>query len=388
MNLKNRSRLHFIWLIPLLVFASYAAAEDDGTIAWIEGRYFDVIGTDHRSVSFTSVLGETIAELCQRHLKVGSHDFPKRILATLYPRERSGFEKSYEIQVSARGQVNLNFRWDESLSFETMCFAFTEAYLSSYARFNYGVGADEQLRFWVFSALSSRNYLSLRPAQKTSFIRIARESEMPAIQSLFSKPLTEVADQETGRYHGYWVLQALRESALTHSQIAELLELSIAGASITNLVMEKLMLVDEEDPDSLLEEWWQGWLSNYLSQGHEFCDSLTTSSQWIEEMINFDAYQASKGTVEDLMELWDYRKEETLRSTLSARCEIIRLRMEQVNPAYFNAALSLGALYETVLEAENKHKFIRAVLFFLNDWEDTRRLQSRAEELIADCEGQ
>lgn len=103
-------------------------------------------------------------------------------------------------------------------------------------------------------------------------------------------------------------------------------------------------------------------------------------------MENFDAYLASGGHLNDLMELWTYRHDEALRSILSARCEIIRLRIERVNPAYFNTALSMGALYETVLEAENKHEFVSAVVTYLNDWEDTKRLHARVDELLSACD--
>ncbi len=385
MNLRHWSRPCFTGLTLLCLFSLFAVAEEDEKIAWIEGRFFDVIGTDHRSVSFASVLGENIAELCQRRLKVGSHEFPTRILVTLYTKERSDLRKKHQIQVSSRGQIGLNFRWDESLSFENVCFAFTEAYMMHYARFNYGVGADERLRFWPLSALSSRNYISLRPAQKTNLIRMARASEIPEIESLFSASLTDVTDKGLDLHQGYWVFQALRESGLKKSQLAELLELAIAGVDIADQVSEMLLSADKENQSVLLEEWWQSWLGGYLSQKHEFYDTLSTSSLWIEEMTNFDAYRANGGTLKDLMELWTYRRDEALRLILNARCEIIRLRIEQVNPAYFNATLSLGALYETILEAENKHEFISSVLFFLNDWEDTKRLHSRVDKLTAEC---
>lgn len=385
MKLNRRSLSCFFWLVLLHLSSLCAVAEENQEIAWLEGRFFDVVGTDNRSVSFANVLGEHIAEICQRYLKVGSHNFPSRMLVTLYPEERLNFEENYRIQISPRGQVSLSFRWDESLSFEDICLAFTKSYLTQYARFNYGVGAEERIRFWVLSNLFTRSYLSLRPAQLTNLIRKARESEIPTIQSLLSLSLSEATTKELNLNQGYWLSQVLRDFGLTNSQLSELLDWAIAGVDVTYLIVEWTMAENEENPVTLLEELWQSQAQNYLTQEYEFCDTLEISRLWIAEMNNFDAYRANGGKVDNLMELWDYRNDEILRSVLSARCEIIRLRLRQVNPAYFNTARSLGALYETILESENKHEFISAMLFFLNDWEDAKRLDSRVAELTAEC---
>jgi hypothetical protein len=388
MKLRHRGSPFCIGLFLLYLISLCSVAGEDEKIAWIEGRFFDIIGTDNRSVSFANVLGEHVAETCHRYLKAGSHDFPRQILVTLRPQERVGSEESYRIHVSPRGQVGLDFFWDESLSFETTCRAFAEAYLMYYARFNYGVGADERIRFWAVSTIALRSYLSLRPAQKTNYIREIRRAEMLEIETLLSLYLPEVAEEKLDMNQGYWVFQILRDNGLTNSQLVALLDRAIAGVNVEAQIAEALFSESKRDGQSgaRLEAWWQSQVTNYLAQEHEFCDSLEISQSWIREMAEFDAYHASSGKLKNLMELWTCRYDEDLRSVLSARCEIIRLRMEQVNPAYFNAALSLGALYETVLEAEHKHQFIRAITVYLNDWEDTKRLHGRVDEIISMCD--
>ena len=369
----------------LLFFTS--SASGDEKLAWLEGRFFDVIGTDNRSVSFVNTLSEHIAKTCRYYLKAGSHDFPRKILVTLRPEERVEFEDSYRIWISSRGQVNLDFCWDESLSFEATSRALAEAYLRHYARFNYGVKADEHIRFWACSALVSQSYLSLRPAQKTNYILEARQSEVLEIETLLSLYWPEAIEKKLNLNQGYWVLQILRESGLTNAELTALLERAIAGENVEARIV-KMRFSENEEEQSIAHfvEWWQSQLSSYLAQEHEFCDTLATSRSWVQEMANFDVYSASTGKLKDLMKLWDCRRDEDLRLVLSARCEIIRLRLDQVNPAYFNAALSLGALYETVLESESKHEFVRALTVYLNDWEDTKRLHDRVDELISACD--
>ena len=374
--------------LALLQFATVLAiAEyDSESISWIEGRLFDTIGTDHRSVSFMDALGEHVAEVCNRYLKVGSHEFPKRIVVTLRPQQHVAFDGDYQIRISPGGQVSLDFRWDESLSFETVCLAFTEAYILNYARFNYGIDAVDKLRSWALLALASRSYLSLRPAQRITYINQARSSQIVDASTLFSQYWKGRSNQEWGVVQGYLMLQALRESTLTDGKTAALIEMAVAGLDVTERVAEACVPKSSHQPAVDLENWWQSQTNLYLASEHEFCESMDKSKLWLEAMSDFEQYRApSGGRLEDLTELWDYRNDEAISSMLSARCEIIRLRIEQVNPAYFNVAVALGALYETVLEAENKHRFISAFAIYLNEWGDARQLHSRVSRLV-DCD--
>lgn len=381
-----RSAFVRLSLLFLLLRSTITVLGETEDIVWIEGERFDIIGTDYRSASFANALGKSVAEMCRRYLKAGSHDFQGRILVTLLPEENINFKGYYQIQTNRRGQVSLNIRWNDSLSFETTCRAYTEAYLQHYARFNYGVNADKRIQHWVVSTLVSRIYLSLRPAQRAKFIRVSKQSEVSDIRSLLSMPLSEVDEEGLDPYQGYWLFQILRERGLTLAQLTLLLDRAIAGIDVTNELAEFVVPADEEKSENFLERWWQNQYADYLAQEREFCDSLTTSRSWIEAMGNFGVYRASGGELKDLMELWTFRHNEALRSILIARCAIIRLRMERVNPAYFNSALSIGAFYETVLEAEEKHEFISALIRYLNDWEDAKRLHDRADEILSTCD--
>ena len=377
-------RFH-VGLVLLYLLSSHLFAEDGGAITWIEGRVFELIGTDNRSVSYTNVLGDHVAEKCRDYLKAGSHDFRKKILVILNPEESAQFEESYRIQIDPRGQVILDLCWGESLSFETMCCALAESYLLQYARFNYGVGAEKSIRFWAASALIMQNYLSLRPAQKSNCIRIARQSEVPEIKALLSSYLTKEPGKKLNMDQGYWLLQILRDSGLVKAQMIELLDRAVAGENVEARIVEILSSMDKM-PGIDLEDWWQIQMKSYLAQEHEFCDSLAMSRLWIQEMADFKVYYASHGKLENLMSLWTYRDDENVRSVLDARLEIISLRIGQSNPAYLNVALSLGALYETVLEAEHRHKFIGAVTDYLTNWEDAKRLHDRIDEVISTCD--
>ena len=65
-----------------------------------------------------------------------------------------------------------------------------------------------------------------------------------------------------------------------------------------------------------------------------------------------------------------------MREFIEARYEILLLRIVSVNPAYFNAARSLGALFETYLSEESKrHRYMHGMATFLGDFEDAKDLE-------------
>lgn len=352
------------------------------TLDFVEGRYFEVVGTDNRSVSFVDTLGESVVELCASYLRVGSHEFPQRIFVALRPEEHVEFDGAYQISTGARGQVSLDFRWHGSLNLETVCRALTEAYIVRYANFNYGPGASERIRYWAMSALSSQSYLSLRPAQQGQYIQETRQAELFKVSSLLSLEWGIGREGELSPRQGYWVLYALRQCGLLRSDIGVLLDRAVAGRDVSVALKEAIQSPDADQQTSTLDSCWQRLMVEYLSQDTEHYESLNGSRVWIAELANFDLYRASGGELNNLMGLWTQRDNQALRAILTARREIIALRLERVNPAYFNSAQSLGALYEIVLNSNRRFEFIRAVTTYLGDWEDTKRLHDMTDELL------
>ena len=77
-----------------------------------------------------------------------------------------------------------------------------------------------------------------------------------------------------------------------------------------------------------------------------------------------------------------------MRSLIEARYEILKIRIMRVNPAYFNAARSLGALYETYLKGEKRHKYIHGLTAFLGDFEDGKALEETVQESLSEAAGE
>ena len=380
--MRSCTGFQFFLCLVLGLLPCFGVAQTSETLDFVEGRYFEVVGTDNRSVSFVNTLGEHVAELCATYLQVGSHEFRQRIFVALRPVEHVEFDGDYQINTGARGQVSLDFRWEATLKLETVCRALTEAYIVRYANFNYGVEASEHIRYWVMSALGSQSYLSLRPAQQGQYIQEARQAPLLKVTSLLSLKWGLGREGELSPRQGYWVLYAMRQRGLLRSDFGVLLDRAVAGVDVSVALELAIQPTDADQQASTLDRWWQRQMADYLAQETEYYESLDASRVWIAELANFDTYRASGGELENLMGLWTQRDNQTLRAILAARREIIALRMERVNPAYFNSAQSLGALYETALESNRRFEFIHAFTTHLSDWENTKRLHDMTDELL------
>jgi hypothetical protein len=252
-----------------------------------------------------------------------------------------------------------------------------------YANFNYGPGASDRIRFWAVSALGSQCYLNLRPALHGQYIEEARETGLLKVSSLLTLDLASGRESELSPRQGYWVLYALRQCGFGRADVGALLDRAVAGRDVSVAVEVAIQPTDADQQTITLEAWWQSQMVAYLSQDTEHYESMDVSRAWLEELANFDTYRASVAEFKNLRDLWAQRGEEGLRTVLSARSQIIALRIERVNPAYFNAAQSLGALYETTLESNRQFEFIHAFTAYLSDWEDTKRLHTKTHELLS-----
>lgn len=354
---------------------------DEPRVRTIAGTHFDVVGTDARSLSYVEALTESLTSVAEKYLEEAPLDFQPKVFVALRPKEHVKFEGEYRITQDG-AKINCDFNWSTSLSLETVCYALSEAYLRQYSIYQYGPDGPVRIREWVVAAFAYQTYLRLRPAAYVAMVEKARLQQVPDIGSILSRPI--VSPEPHNVQSGYWVLQALRSAGFNRADIAYYCECAIAGDNLFASLQETLQPAGADELVVTLEDWWGFQFRELIAARLERFESLDESLDWITVLVNFDAYQEEGGELDNLRSLWKHREDEALRETLEARLELIRLRVVQVNPAYFNAARSLGALYETVLESDKQFEFIRALTVYLRDYEDTKRLHS---EVLKDLDG-
>lgn len=346
---------------------------------------FEIVGTDRRSVGYVDELSAHVAEEIRGYVREGGAAFPQRVFVTLRPSHLADFDGVYRIRREDRGFVAVDFRWTEELSLETVCRGLAEAYLVRYSIFHYGPDAPAGMRGWVLPALGVHSYLKLRPAQNSAFLEDLREAGEPDLEEFLGKPLERFEEGEAAMEAraGYWFLLGLRRTGFGRTVIRDLVEHSIAGGDAFRRLREVAGTADNPAAPDLLKDWWSGVYSEFTTRYANVFDTMRDSREWLGELIDFTKYgEDGDKEIPDLRGLWDEREDGELKGIVEARFELLLLRLQSVNPVYFNAAHALGSVFEAVLRSDRPHEFVRALTGFLGEFEDAKSLHKQTLELL------
>lgn len=106
----------------------------------------------------------------------------------------------------------------------------------------------------------------------------------------------------------------------------------------------------------------------------ESLDRLHALKQWFikvdEQIVNLS-----------LSELWQYRAEPVIWEARKKQLSLIKVYLTKINPAYYNAMLSLGRSLE-VLEEKKETRFVNAVAQHEKDWEAAILLHQEVRRII------
>ncbi len=349
----------------------------------IDTKHFEIVGFDSRSVSYVSELAEHVAKQCNQHVMEPDVVFPQRVLIALRPEGPVDFEGSSQLTIGDQGFVRLDFHWQSGLSLEQTCFAITEAYLTRYSLYQFGPSAPGRMRAWVVHGLALESFLKLRPAHVISLLEASRSEDFMLAEEIISPTLSDNLSVNFS-YHSYFLLNALRQQAAQLAVVRKLVELSLSGGNAGRAIHEYVIAQQPLETTLSLETWWRPLRDEIVATNYELYESMAESRDWIEVMTNIEPFRESAQVeLKNIRSLWPERQHAAIRSMLEARREIIGLRMNVVNPAYFNAARSLGALYEVLLsDEEPPYVFMHALVGFLSDFDDAKQLETTTSELL------
>ncbi len=357
------------WLLP--VSGSGAGNE----LRSASNAQFEIVGLDGRSVAYVDELSRHIVEVAGRYLDRRGLQFSQRILVSLKPPEYVDFDGHYSVQFRARGFVNLDVRWESSLDLLTTCRALSEALLVRYSIFNYGQSGPDFLPDWPVAAIGTRAYAALRSVPAASMIQRADLAATPTVLSLLRRRWNDAVTDA----NGYLLLLAMDRAGLDRRQVRALIGQSIAGHNIAQQLAARVLSNHPEAENPQLDDWWIASCLQLLEPPVEVIETMETSRQWIEALADFSSTEEQDL---NLSRLWDLRNEPSTRTIIEARYDIVKLRMTRVNPAYFNAARSLGALFESCLDDARRHKYIFNLSVYLGDIEDGKTVQQQVEAAL------
>ena len=123
-------------------------------------------------------------------------------------------------------------------------------------------------------------------------------------------------------------------------------------------------------------------------QEYEVVETMKVSRDWLAKLGRFDAplmiglQPANEELKLDLRAVWTHRAMPMVQELVQARYEILRLRMTRVNPAYYNSALYLGELFESILNDDSSYKYIHSLTMYLSEWVDAKEMQDSLENIL------
>ena len=348
-------------------------------------EHFDVIGLHSRSVSHVNELSALSIQIAERYLPPVGLAFPTNILISLRPEDHVDFKGDYRIRLAERGSVQVDLRWEDSMTLERSCYAISEALLVQYAIYNYGTEASNLLRSWTIDALANDIYLTLRPAVFTDLLKAAQETEVPNLAEILESSRSGLAVTNAA---GYWLLQTMKSGTFERPDLRSLFQQAIAGIDIEGALTAAIESRRPAAELLPLQTWWLQELSLIFDQQYEVVETMEVSREWLATLGHFDTphileLQGAKVELNlDLRAIWTHRAKPEVQELVRARYEILRLRMTRINPAYYNSALYLGALFEGILNDESSHKYLHLLTIYLSEWADAKEMQESLKNIL------
>jgi len=365
-------------LLPLTSFGQTVREP----IVSASNAYFEVVGFDQRSVRYVDELSQSVVKYCSTYVNRSRLTFPQRILVSLRPNDYVDFEGDYRVLVAEQGFVTLDVRWEESLALEQMCLALTEAYLTRYAIYEYGPLAATVVPAWIVQALGVDCHLKFRSAQFLSIERALRRQAPVPLQELLKTSIS-LPQSAAMKADSYCLFLVLRSSQLIgRTNLARLMESGLRGTDLFPAINTYLAPLFAAQQEMTPDNWWTRQRDAIVTTNFEPFGTMLLSEAWIDSLIDFEAYRDQGGELQSIRGLWLSRQDEALRVMLQARRDLIILRLDQVNPVYFNAARSLGVLYETALDDDAAHVYLQALIQFLDDFENAKELRKVTLKLL------
>ncbi|MEM1222946.1 MAG: hypothetical protein AAGH40_09305 [Verrucomicrobiota bacterium] len=372
--------MRFVSIALCLSFLALLEAQNENRLSAVENPYFEIVGEGIRSVSFVADLSAYLVESNASILEDTPPGFPQRILIVLRQPGELEFEGDYHITTTPGGFVRLDLVWSSELSLERCLQSINESYLTRYVLFNYGIEAPKRMKAWAVNALAAESYIGLRPAMVEEYKKTVMTTPQTSLPEMLRNNFQGKSSVLALR-QAYPLTVGLRDTGIPLAVFSRLVSAGLRGESIEEALQGLVTSSDPEVEFLGLDQWWFHACSDFVLPDLEIFETMDVSHSWIQEMSDFS--EVEEVEIPNLRALWTARESAVLKDLLSARLELIRLRLGSVNPAYFNTARGLGALYETILNDGRKHEFIFALSTFLGDFDDTKKLHLKVEQLLS-----
>ena len=351
-----------------ILYLQVLLASSETKLVTSENDYFEIIGTDLKSVSFLNDLSVFTASVIQNELSFSFKDPPRKVLVRL--REFDDVD-SYSCPISEDGSITLNFNWNESLSLEQAIEGITIAFIQSYCFSNFGNQYLDQTIYkaWSIQCLSALVEIRLRPKTEKLFWS---DSETNTLSVEFFDHSFFSSDR-VDKKNAFLIWEIIKASPFSKKEKRGLFFKSFQGMNVLetlNAAYQKKL----NDPNfNFIEHYSTLYYTAFNSINEQF-ETLDKSREWLNAMTNLHVAKENSGKLMTLHEVWENREDGQIQSLLKSRLQLIALVSVRINPVYYNALQSLALVYQKMLSGDNEWDSYLFLSDFLKDLDSAERI--------------
>ena len=358
-----------LFALTILYFQVHIASSETKLVT-SENDYFEIIGSDLKSVSFLNDLSVFTASVIQNELSFSFNDPPRKVLVRL--REFDDVD-SYICPISEDGSITLNFNWNDSLSLNKAIEGLTIAFIQSYCFSNYGNQFLDQTIYkaWSIECLSALVEIRLRP--KTEKLYWSGIEANALSVEFFDHQF--FSTNKVSKKNAFLIWKVIKTSRLSKKERRAILFKSFQGLNALGTLNE-VFQKELSDPNFNFIESYSLLYSSAFDSINEQFESLEKSREWLNAMTKLHVTKEQSEQLMTLHEVWENRKDEQIQSLLQSRLQLIALVSVRINPVYYNALQSLALVYQKILSGDKEWDSYLFLSDFLQDFDSAERIHN------------
>ncbi len=339
------------------------------------GRLFELVSDDYEAHSEMIQMVRACEDMIGSYFGYGDEQlvFAKKIALQVSSSKDLKMDGNIGFNIAKNGGATLTVKWGRELGLEDFCSAFSSSVLMKLAFENGGEKASKNVPLWLKVAMSMAFEQRVRFGVSADLALAASKSPPPLPAEVFA------ADKNYPAFdaHAYWTLVSIEMAAGTGGELQRIMYAALAAEAPEKLSARVSGLMPASYDFAL---WWRCLITGEIQARLGGVMSLSRSADEIARLavLQIDSPDSNRVGVriDDLIKLG-----ESSRDLLELRLLEIKVAFANINPAYHNALLALGRLYEAAADGDGD-AFASSKSLFLEEFRLARSISVEIEKLM------
>ncbi len=315
----------------------------------VEDDWLLVVAEDSLAAGAILNIGQAAVGVGQREWFFG-RTLRQSVIVRLIRAAPAGPEDApYRVRAPANGPVSLALRWHAEAPFDDVVQGVAHALLVASLRERSEGQAPEPLP-WLVHAFALQVQVALQPLRRQWFARQALAQGVPAVRSIWEAETYFGEDRQGRALSSYWLLRCVRAEAVSREWYSAFLQgLLREGGGVEALNGLRAEAISD---DQARELWWAVSFQAEVRARLGPVLPMEDSRRLLERLSLLRAFVAEAEREFAPEDLWLVRDDPKVRQAVAQRVREVKVEVPVINPVYHNALLSLGALYEALLQED------------------------------------